>query len=236
MFRESFGFGANYQRPKSGKGRMTPVFVATGIAGFWAEYPATKNNTWMGLDVSGTASWTFAAATPNPMEDPTPMQPDGSNGTAFCINDLGPFQPVDLLVPMNSPKTKFSITAELGPRPVVGHYTGIGLTNANVLEDNFETSATVWVRLLAQETGVQGTGLAEFRTNGLAGPSVSGVVPVDFNGFTHVEIIVDPVRQAATATVSGVPLGTLRIPAGTTKYVGFEGSGMADNLVVKVLP
>jgi hypothetical protein len=69
----------------------------------------------------------------------------------------------------------------------------------------------VWVRILAIETGVQGTGTAEFRTRGLAGPSASLQIPVTFNGIV---------------------IGTLPIPAGTTKFLGVEGSGGVDNLSV----
>jgi hypothetical protein len=235
VFRESFGFGVNDARPKSGKGRMTPVFAGTGVGGFWAEFPADKSTSWMSVDVSGVPGWNFAATSPNPYEAPSPLQANG-NGTAWCFNDVGAFRAVNLLAPINSPRTRFAISAELMPRPILGHSTALGLTNSNVLEDNFEGSATVWVRILAQETGVQGSGRAEFRTRGLTGPSVSATVPVDFNGFNPVEIVVDPVGLTATAKVNGIVLGTLPVPAGTTKYAGVEGSGGVDDLVVRVLP
>jgi hypothetical protein len=235
VFRESFGFGVDYQRPKSGKGRMTPVYVGTGVGGFWAEFPADKSVSWMSVDASGVPGWNFAATTPNPYEAPSPLQ-QGGNGTAWCFNDLGAFRSVNLLVPMSSPRSRYSISAELMPRPILGHYTALGLTNSNVLEDNFESSATVWVRILAQTTGVQGSGLVEFRTQGLTGPSVTGQIPVEFNGFNHVQIVIDPVALTATATVNGVALGTLPVPPGTTKYAGFEGSGGVDNLVVQLVP
>ncbi len=241
LFRESFGFGPAQQRPKSGKGKLTPVFVATGVSGFWAEFPADKSVTWMSVDAAGVPGWNFAASSPNPYEPPTPMQAplvgggvDVPNGLAYCFNDLGAFRAMNLLAPVSSPKTKFEVTAELMPRPIVGHSTAMGLTNSNVLEDNFEGSATVWVRILAQVTGVQGSGLAEFRVRGLAGPVVSQQVPVDFNGFNPVKIVVDPVGLTATATVNGIVLGTLPIPAGGTKYLGFEGSGGADDVFVRL--
>lgn len=236
LFRESFGFGPNNERPKSGKGKLTPVFAGTGVSGFWAENPASKSITWMSLDAAGVPGWNFAATSINMNEAPTPMQPDGGNGTTWCFNDLGVFRFVDLLAPFNSPRSKFSVSAELMPRPILGHSTALGLTNSNVLEDNFEGSAIVWVRILAQQTGVQGSGMAEFHTRGLSGDSTSLQIPVDFNGFNRVEIIVDPVALTATATVNGIALGTLPIPAGTTKYLGFEGSGGADNLVVQLVP
>ncbi len=189
----------------------------------------------MSLDAAGVPGWNFAGTSPNPYEAPTPMQPGGSNGTAWCFNDLNVFRSVDLLVPMSTPKAQFSLSAELMPRPILGHYTALGLTTSNVLEDNFEGGATVWVRILAQATGVQGSGLAEFRTRGLSGPSVSAIIPVDFNGFNPVQIAVDPVALRATATVNGIVLGTLPIQAGTTKYLGVEGSGGVDNLILQLM-
>ncbi len=236
LFRESFGFGPDYSRPKSGKGALTQVFIGKSLSGFWAENPSNKSTTWMTPDTSGVPGWNFAASTPDPYEGPSTYQPNGDNGTAWCFNDLGVFRSVNLLAPVNSPKTKFSISAELMPRPILGHSTSLGLTNSNVLEDNFEGSATVWVRLLAQQTGVQGSGLAEFRTRGLAGPGVSLQIPIDFNGFNRVVIVIDPVALTATATANGVVLGTLPVPPGTTKYVGVEGSGGVDNLQVQLVP
>ena len=236
LFRESFGFGPNYERPKSGKGKLTPVFVATGVSGFWAENPANKSTTWMSIDAAGVPGWNFAATSVNPNEAPTPMQPDGSNGTAWCFNDLSVFRNVDLLAPFVSPKAKFSISADLMPRPILGHSTALGLSTSNTLEDNFEGSALVWVRILAQETGAQGLGLAEFRTRGLAGANTSLQVPVEFNGFNRVEMVVDPIALTATATVNGIPMGTLPIPAGGSRYLGVEGSGGVDNLVAQLVP
>ena len=39
---------------------------------------------------------------------------------------------MNLLVPVTSPRTKFSIHAELIPRPILGHSTALGVTNSNV--------------------------------------------------------------------------------------------------------
>lgn len=233
VFHESFGSGPGGLRPKSGKGALAPANVATGLGGFWAEFPSNKSTTWMTPDSSTLPGWSFAATSVNPLEPPTPYQDPGMNGTAWCFNDLGAFQSVALLAPMNSPKAAFTISAELMPRPILGHYTALGVTNSNALLDNFEAGAAVWVRILATATGVQGSGIAEFRTHGMSGPSTSLQIPVDFNGFNHTEIVIDPVNLRATATVNGVALGSLPIPAGTTKYIGFEGSGGVDNLFVR---
>jgi hypothetical protein len=110
----------------------------------------------------------------------------------------------------------------------------LGVTGSNLLQGNFESSAAVWVRLKMDVAGDSAFGLAELRTRGLDGPSVSVRVPLDYNGFNHVEITIDPVALRATATVAGVVVGTLPIPAATTRYVGFEGTGGADDLVVRL--
>lgn len=161
------------------------------------------------------------------------MQAPGENGTAWCFNDLGTFRYVDLLAPFNSPNS-FLITADLMPRPILGHSAAIGLTNSNVLEDNLESSATVWVRILAQATGVQGSGLAEFRTRGLAGPSVTAQIPVDFNGFKPGPDHRRPDRPSCHRHGQRRPPGHTSDPAGTTKYLGVEGSGGIDNLLVRL--
>ncbi|BDC52117.1 hypothetical protein F183_A44320 [Bryobacterales bacterium F-183] len=116
----------------------------------------------------------------------------------------------------------------------MGHYTAMGVTGSNLLQGNFESGAAVWVRVKMDIAGDSSFGLAELRTRGVDGPSVAVRVPLDYNGFNHVEIVVDPVALRATATVAGVVVGTLPIPAGTTRYVGFEGTGGADNLVIRL--
>lgn len=238
LFRESFAFGPTNQRPKSGKGRMTNIFLNMSISGFWVENPSNRNTTWMTLDGSGVQGWTWAAASPNPYEAPTPLDPTGTNnGIAWCQVDPGAaFEQSALLAPFPAPTVKFSVSGDLMPRPIVGQYTALGLTYSNALQDNFESAAAVWVRLRMNDPADTFNGVAEFHIYGLAGPTVSAAVPVTYNGFNHTEIIVDPVALRATATVNGVPLGTLRIPAAAPRYVGFEGSGGADNLVVVTVP
>ena len=237
IFRESFGFGRRQRSaPKKRGGEDDPRSSSQPGSAPWAEFPKSeKSVTWMSIDASGVPGWNFAAATPNPCMRIRARCNRMARTVAMCFNDVGEFRAVNLMAPISSPRSKFSLSAELMPRPILGHSTSLGLTNSNVLEDNFEGSAAVWVRILAQATGVQGTGEVEFRTRGMAGQSVAMQIPVEFNGFNPVEIVVDPVALTATATVNGIVIGTLPIPSGTTKYVGFEGSGVLYNVILKLV-
>ena len=64
------------------------------------------------------------------------------------------FRAVNLLAPLNSPRTRFSLHAELMPRPILGHWTALGVTNSNVLEDNFEGGAAVWVLFTGKKLSI----------------------------------------------------------------------------------
>lgn len=83
LFRESFVFGPNNQRPKGGKGRMTNIFLNMSISGFSVEDPSNENTTWMTPDGSGVQGWAWAAATPNPYEAPLRSTPPGPT-MALC--------------------------------------------------------------------------------------------------------------------------------------------------------
>ncbi|MBL8236048.1 MAG: hypothetical protein JNM66_01410 [Bryobacterales bacterium] len=232
IFRESFGFGPNHERPKGGKGRMEPS--TGGFSGYWAEYPSNKNTAWMTADGKGSGGWRWASSTPNPYEAPSSLDVEGENGLAWCSCAAG--TQAALLAPMASPKVKYVVSADLLPSPEAGHYTAVGVTNSNVVQDNFESGAAVWVRVRAHTEGGVTTGMAELLTQGLSGPSAAVQVSLDYGGFNHVELVIDPVGLTATARVSGVVVGTLPIAAGTTRYVGFEGTAGADNLMVKLVP
>ena len=51
-----------------------------------------------------------------------------------------------------------------------------------------------------------------------------------------VDLRYDPLRQLASASLNGVELGAWPVaPVKTPKYIGIEGVGVVDNLVVRKL-
>jgi hypothetical protein len=229
VLRESFGL-ANGQRPAGGNGCLKAVTASTHLGGFWIEYPGSKNTAWL---ASGTGqSWNFCAASVDPNEAPSPLQPSGSNG---CVISAWTDPVVDhpaALMTFTAPAAPYQVSIDGYPAPVAGQYVGIGFTDSALLSSNLETSAKVWLRLQNGPALNNTTVIYELRVDGMNGPVLAtGEVP--FEGFNQMSVRYDPVTQTVGASLNGVDLGTYPLTMTAPKFVGFEGVGVLDNFQVK---
>jgi hypothetical protein len=232
LMRESFGY-ANLVRPAGGKGVATPYQTGKSITGFWIEYPGSKDTAWLASGEGQT--WRICSMSTNPYEMPSPLQASFGNGCVISEwSDLPIATHPTALMPLTPSTGAYEISINAGPSPLADQYLGFGFTNASVLDANLETSGTLWLSL--RGTGPGGTTFAyELHSNGAAGPVLAaGTTTAD--PFTRLVLRVDPVAHTATASVNEAVLGTFAIDIGTPRFIGIEGVGIVDNLVVRKLP
>lgn len=230
ILRESFGFGPGV-RPAGGNGCNKPYLVHDSIAGFWTEFPGSKNTAW--LAPADVQTWRMCASSGDPDELPSPLQPDASSGGCLISQWTDPVttRPT-ALVPFTPPASAYQLSIEAWPAPVdADYYLGFGLTDNSVLDSNLETSAGVWLELRADNASTCAFAL---RANGRTGPILaSGMTPWSAN--THLVLRYDPATQTVSASVEGVELGSFVQSIKTPRFIGIEGVGLVDDLVVRKL-
>lgn len=232
ILRESFGPGVSplFARPQGGNGNLRQVFAGTDLSGMWVEYPGSKNEQW--TTPSPGAGWDFAFASLSPYETlPSPIQPLPFNGVAFSNWASGTAAWPDAILPFRGIATRYSVSAEMYPAPLVGAYVGLGLTGSGSLQANLPAGGQIWIQLaqVAPFDGFHG------RYQLMVGSQVLTSGPVILGGFNPVTITVDPAAQTVNATVNGVDLGTWATRV-TPSFIAFEGQGWADDLVVRSVP
>ena len=231
ILRESFGFGPGV-RPAGGNGCNKPYLVHDSIAGFWTEFPGSKNTAW--LAPADVQTWRMCASSGDPDELPSPLQPDPSSGGCLISQWTDPVttRPT-ALVPFTPPASAYQMSIEAWPAPVdANYYLGFGLTDNSVLDSNLETSAGVWLELRA-DSGATTCAYA-LRANGRTGPILASGM-TQWSANTHLVLRYDPVTQTVSASVEGVELGSFVQPIKTPRFIGIEGVGLVDDLVVRKL-
>jgi hypothetical protein len=222
-FRESFGFGADAARPQGGKLALRSIFAGTGLSQFWAEYPGSTKSLWT------AQNWNFGGAVDNPFEIPSTLQPL-FNGVAVSDWRDGILRTGDLVAPFVPPTTKYSVSADILPPALAGSYVGFGLTTSGGTLSNLPASGELWVRIvLAQPAGLVGTYQV------LSGSRVLASGSLLIFTFTPIEFTVDPAAGTETVSIQGLPVGTFtgRI---SSRFLAFEGQGIADDVIVRTVP
>jgi hypothetical protein len=226
VLRESFGMGDQFGgRPQGDKGDLRSPVSSPSLGGYWLEYPGSRNSSW------ATSRWMFASCSLNPYETlASPLENGVSDGCLFSEWRDGVLAYADVLVPFQAPATKYTVSAEMYPGFLDGAYAGFGLTTSNSLTANLPAAGEIWIQLTqaAPYDGLHGQ-YAVFN-----GSQVLASGYVDFNGLNPVAITVDPAAQTVTVTYDGTDLGTWAL-AVTSKFIAFEGQGVADDLVVRTV-
>jgi hypothetical protein len=231
LLRESFGLGSTV-RPNGGKGKLKEIFSHTSLAGFWIEYPASKNTAWLAPAEGQT--WKICQATPDPYEMPSPLQASYANG---CITsglfDPDPTRPTALM-PFRAPANAYEASFDGHPFVGVGEdggYLALGFTDSALLESNLQTSAAVWL-VLRPGSSPQSTMYYELRTDGVTGPVLaSGETAMEW--YSRIALRYDPLAQTVSASVNGIELGIHRHAIAPPRFIGIEGVGFVDNFIVR---
>ena len=226
LLRESFGL-ANLMRPKGDKGLMTDLGIHTTIAGYWLEYPGSKDTRWL-VPQSGQ-TWKFASCSDDPFEMPSPIQTPFSGCVASEWFDAVTSYPTALM-PFTPPAGGYELSMDGYPAPIANAYVAIGFTGSSVLTSNLTTFGSLWLRVRdLRENGMLNY---ELRTNGMNGPVLaSGNIPQ--LGFNRLALRYDPSTSTATLTLQGEAIGSYAVTIAPPRYVAFEGVGILDNFVVR---
>jgi len=232
LYRESFGM-ADLARPTGGKGTVKPVSIHNGLNSYWIEYPGSKNTAWLAPEA--TQTWRFAACSDDANEMPSPLQVTWGNGCIISDWFDGVTSHPTALMPFKAPSTAYEISMDGYPAPLPGAYVAIGLTGSALLVSNLETAASLWLVAWPNANFDAFTIPWELRMNGLSGPVLASGVSDDF-GFDPMALRYDPVAQTASAVVDGLEVGPFPVSIPAPKYVGFEGVGVLDNFVVRLVP
>jgi hypothetical protein len=244
--RESFGFaqGTRYKQ----NGDVKEVFLHTNVNGIRAEYPNNKTETWIAPpETAGGQEWDFAVVGPaDPYEAYTPLQDDKVNGYysdgELFLNganflDGSPDLRPNALLPFAAP-TASAYTVSADSVAFFGK-TAIGFTSSGAVNRNFETSGQAWLEV--DFTGNFPAGGSTFvntfvlHTDGLNGPTVSGVFNGDPTSFNRLALSYDPTNRVVSASINGQTVATVPyVMTSAVKYVGVEGSWYAnvDNFAV----
>lgn len=234
IMRESFGLADGLLRPTGGKGTLKETYIHTSISGFWVEYPGSKDTAWLAPTEGQT--WRLCASSDNPYETLfTPLQVAHGNG---CLAsewfDAVPENPTALL-PFKAPASAYEISLNGYPAPLPGKYIAVGLTSSSLLVSNLETSASVWLVLRPGPAHNNTTVLYELRAGGTNGPVLASGETY-FDAFNRLVLRYDPSAGTVSASVNEIELGVFAQSIPTPKFIGIEGVGIVDNLVVRKLP
>ena len=231
LVRESFGPAAGV-RPSGGKGCNKPTYTHTDINGFWVEYPGTKNTAWIApAEVNQT--WRLCVVSSNIFEDASPLQASNNGCLASDWFDRVLTRPTALM-PFTQPAGPYEVHLDLWPGlgdPT--YYVGFGLTDSGVLDRNLETAAALWFEVGQPDASYQVT--YNVRLDGRTGPVLAtGLIP--WAAWMPAELRYDPTTGIASARLNETELGAWQVGGiRAPRYIGIEGVGIVDNLVVRKL-
>ena len=234
LLRESFGYGTNSLRPAGGGGRLRTVGVHTSLSSFWAEYPWNPSAMWISDGASGAQSWAFSASTTDPKQAPSAIDNSFFNGTMSYISDPGPLGHPAALLPFAAPPIPYQVSLDVLPFPSLANTNimAVGFTSSPAMYANFENAGQAWMLLRFVDINVDSFNMIlELHTNGMTGQSLS--VPVIRTSWDTMTVQFDPVNQLVSGYYNGQFMGSLPYQPTAMSFVGFEGEGTVDNLVVQ---
>jgi len=119
-------------------------------------------------------------------------------------------------------------------------WVAIGFTSSLAsLNGNFESFGQAWLLLRMNATGL-GPTTWELRTNGFAGPSLTGDTTLT-GQYIPMTLTCDPVAHLVSGSISGVPTPSIPFVAAGIEGVGMEalehvGFGIAGNFALTSAP
>lgn len=239
VYRESFGPGPQTLRPKSGKGDMRSTFIGTTLGGYWIEWPGSKDTQW--ITPAGEATWKFTSSISendpigNPYELPSPLEVGGMRGVVWAdVTDGAATGYPAALMPVTWPTAAWAISIEGFPQPVPGSYLALGLTDSGATLNNLAVVGKVSLELSSAPAGQSLLGWNLWLGGSPRTLLASGTT--DDMIYNRLEIRYDPQAQSLQASVNGVSTGSFSVNLGQPRYAGFEGSGTADDFVIRTLP
>ena len=236
LYRESFGPGPAGVRPKGGKGDLRSTFIGTTLGGFWVEWRGSKNTGW--ITPGGEATWKFTSGISgndpigNPWELPSPLEVGGMRGFVWSdVTDGVTGGYPSALLPVTLPTTRWSVSME--GTPATGGQLVLGLTDSSVTLNNLTTVGKV--ALLLRTDATASTTVWELWLGGATRTLLASGITDDLY-YNQLQLTYNPQAQQLSASVNGVTVGPFTANLGVPRYAGFEGTGVADNFVIRRLP
>ena len=236
VYRESFGPGPAGVRPKGGKGDLRSTFIGTTLGGFWVEWRGSKNTGW--ITPGGEATWKFTSGISandpigNPWELPSPLEVGGMRGFVWSdVTDGVTGGYPSALLPVTLPTTRWSVSME--GTPATGGQLVLGLTDSSVTLNNLTTVGKV--ALLLRTDATASTMVWELWLGGATRTLLASGNADDLY-YNQLQLAYNPQTQQLSANVNGVAVGPFTASLGAPRYAGFEGTGVADNFVIRRLP
>jgi hypothetical protein len=207
---------------------MRVIAVHSDLAGYWLEYPGSKNTQW--LTPTSGQTWKIGACSDDPYEMPSPLQQPFSGCVASQWSDPVTSYPTALM-PFAAPTTDYELSMDGYPAPTADGYVAIGFTNSSAMTSNLTTAGSLWLRVRNLDRNL-GPLNYELRTGGLTGTVIASGA-MGFVGWNRMAIRVSPANSTVTLTIAGNVIGTYNTTLPTPRYVAFEGVGVLDNFVVR---
>jgi hypothetical protein len=239
LIRESFGPGPAILRPAGGKGEAKTAYTNTTLGGFWAEYPGSKNTSWITPPETGQ-TWKFCAggdntSTENPWELPSSLQTAQAGCVASIWTDAITSFPTALLpVTFALPTDGYELSMEGYPAPIPEGYVAIGFTNSSAVTSNLTTSGALWLRITDPTRSTYGIPLHyELRAGSLTSGQLLASGDAGYRGWMHMAIRVSPAAGTVTLKFADTEVVTVPFTMPTSKYLAFEGIGILDDFVLR---
>ena len=238
---DALGFG----RRLDAAGVLIPVGLGVGgsqLNGLRAETPSNANEVWAtgtGGRKSKVVTWQFAVSN-DPLETNLSPADQASHGVMFlrvnpANNDVAPPGETDALLPFTAPTGAFQESMDFLSQTSLpaGHLFAIGFTSSIDHAHLYDNFATFGQASLTIQNDVARGGTVDWtlRTNGTAGPSVSGSVVIGL--WNQMALSYDPATHRVLAGIDGVTVGGVDYTPTNIAGAGFEGSGIADNFIVQ---
>ena len=240
IYRESFGPGPEGLRPKSGKGDLRSTFIGTTLGGYWIEWPGSKDNGW--ITPAGEATWKFTSSVSvndpvgNPHELPSPLETNGYRGQVGAdITDGASSGYPAALVRVALSATPWAVSMEGYPQNVPGAYLALGLSDSSATLNNLLTTGKVSLVLRYIPGDAYSRLSWELWLGGATRRLLFTGITDDWT-YNRLMLAYDPQTQVLSASVNGVAIGSFSANLGAPRYAGFEGTGMADDFVIRKLP
>lgn len=239
LLRESFGPGPDLLRPSGGKGEAKTAYASTKIAGFWVEYPGTRNRAWIAPPETGQ-TWKFCGggdntSTQNPWELPSPLQTTQAGCVASTWTDAittfpTALMPIDFALPTDG----YELSMEGYPAPIAEGYVAIGFTSSGAVTSNLTDGGALWLRVTDPTRSTYGIPLHyELRAGSLASGQLLASGDAGYRGWMHMAIRVSPAAGTVTVTFADAAPVTVPFSMATPRYLAFEGIGILDDLVLR---
>jgi hypothetical protein len=208
-----------------------PVFISgfrPELSGIRAEIPGDATAVWTAPGGPDTSTWAFSYSSPDPFEQPSPLEPLGSNNGSATFQEFANLG-ADALLPFSPPSTAFEVALDF----IAGSGgIAIGFSSSQTeLTNNFASFGEIW---LSVDGGFQGERVSwTLHSHGTNGPNVSGFTTLQ--GYNPLALAYDPVNKTARATLNGEDTHSISYEAVGIQAVGFEGSGTVDNFLVQTV-